>query len=56
MKEKLIELLSDKELSLKEIYLALPEYKKASIRSTLNLAVKQGICFERVKKGVYKRK
>ena len=54
MKEKLIAILKDKELSLQEIYLALPEIKQASIRATLNLNVKKGIIFERIAKGKYK--
>lgn len=56
MKQQLIEVLGDKELSLKEIYLALPDLKQASIRATLNLSVKKGIDFERVGKGKYKVK
>jgi predicted transcriptional regulator of viral defense system len=56
MKEKLMEILKDKELSLQDIYTAMPEVKQASIRATLNLAVKKGITFERVSKGKYKIK
>jgi hypothetical protein len=56
MKEKLIEVLKDKELTLKEIYLAMPEVKQSSIRATINLSIKKGIIFERIGKGKYKLK
>jgi predicted transcriptional regulator of viral defense system len=56
MKQKLIETLQGKELELKEIYLAMPEAKKASIRATLNLSVKKGLIFERIGKGKYRLK
>ena len=56
MKEKIIEVLKGKELTLQEIYSAMPEVKQASIRATLNLDVKKGITFERVSKGRYKLK
>lgn len=56
MKDKLIEVLKGKELTLQEIYSAMPETKKTSIRATLNSDVKKGITFERISKGKYKLK
>lgn len=56
MKGKLIEILKEKELTLKEIYLAMPEYKQASIRAVLNSAVKKGNTFVRTNKATYKFK
>jgi L-cysteine desulfidase len=56
MKEKIIEVLKDKELTLKEIYTALPDVKQSNIRATLNVCVKNGKLFERVSKGKYKLK
>lgn len=56
MKEKLIEILKDKELSLPEIYAAIPDAKQANIRTVLNLNIKKGTTFERVSRGRYKLK
>ena len=49
---KLEEYLSDKQVSLQDIYKAFPEAKKESIRGGLNLLVKAGK-IKRVGKGIY---
>ena len=56
MKTRLIEILKNKELTLQEIYTAMPDIKQSNIRAILNLGVKKGILFERVSKGKYKLK
>lgn len=54
IKEKIIELMKDKDkVHLKELYENL-EVKKESIRSVINASVKKGDTFERLGKGYYK--
>ena len=54
--EKIINLLKDKELTIKEIISSLPEVNKNSIMGCINSEIKKGITFERISKGKYKLK
>lgn len=57
VKEQINNLFLDgEELSLKEIYTALPGINKNSIMGCINAEIKKGLTFERVGKGTYKLK
>lgn len=54
LRQQIIDLLKSKgQLSLKEIYSALPGFKQENIRSTLNQEVKKGKIIQRTGRGSY---